>query len=295
MAMTVLDIAQAGTAEAGLTVPTSVISSSDPYQIQIRALLYSQARQLRNRRIFPQQKRIYVFNTVSGQSSYQLPQDYYGATTGTAWDDTKKLRLIGPLSDARYTDRTRGLVGGTYTAYRIFGPDNNPYSAGGQFQVSPTPSSVFELSFEYLTSTTFRPTDWQPSAGVTSTNYRFANGNIYYCDTSGTTSATTAPIATTTTTNGINDGTAKWHYIQAGYETIINDFDRSLFDDDVMASGFKWRLKQAKKLDWQEDYEAYSTLLEATIGRWQGSFVGKLDNPQRRGPRYTTADGSWSF
>lgn len=297
MTMTVLGIAQAVVSETGLVIPTSIISTTDNAQIQLRNLLYAQARQLRNRRIWPQQKKIYVFNTVNGTASYQLPQDYYAATTGTAWDDTKKLRLIGPMSDSRFTARTRGVVEVTNTAYRIFGPDINPASAGGQFVVSPTPSSAFELSFEYLTETLFLPPLWVASTAYTmaANPYISANGNVYKLDTNGTSSATTAPIAVTTAVNSIIDNTAKWHYYSPGYESIVLDTDLCMFDDDLMVAGLKWRYKQAKKLDWQDDYQAYTTLVEGAVGRWQGSFIGRLDRPQRTGPRYTTPDGGWSF
>src|SRR5690606_30973519 len=126
-----------------------------------------------------------------------LPEDFYAPSPFTEWNNNDNRRLMGPLSDSEFTGRLYGGFGSSNNfEYRFFGPDSNPHTSGGQFNVYPTPASVIECSFEYLTSSTFLPKNWEPSTAYTSGTYVNANGNIYLCDTSGD-SSTTPPSATT--------------------------------------------------------------------------------------------------
>ena len=250
--MTVLAICSAALYELGQTPPASLVSTPTS-QLQLRNIIEAQARQLRNQRTFPQQKKSYTFTVSSGVFKYALPEDYYSALMDTEWNDTLKLRNLGPTSDAAWTDRTKGLVTSSReTAFRIFGPDSNPNSAGGQFQINPTPTAGGTvLSFEYISKNLFLPKNWTPStAGFTVGIYANANGNIYKVSaiTTGTT-GTTAPIHTTGTAV---DGGVTWLYITAAYENVILDTDLSLFDDDVMVPGVKCRYLKVKSLDYEE-------------------------------------------
>ncbi|CAB4203030.1 hypothetical protein UFOVP1365_22 [uncultured Caudovirales phage] len=292
----VVGIVQAALYTLNVSPPTSLITST-PQVLQLKHILYDQSRQLRSTRVWPQQKRTYTFDLVSGQSSYQLPGNYYAALTDTAWDDDRRLRLIGPMSDAAFTDRTKGGRGITSTpSYRIFGPDTNSNSSGGQFHIHPTPTSSGEtLSFEYISSDILIPPYWIPSeASITVGTYRNVNSNIYKCTaiTTGTTS-TTAPTHTSGTAV---DGGVTWSCDSPinSYEIIISDFDRSVFDDDLMISGVRWRYLQANKMNYMAYYEGYTALLNSAQARWTGSTIGSMTSkpaPQR----YASTPGSWTF
>lgn len=404
-----LAIAQAVIAEIGADqIPTSIISATDTSQIQIRNLLQTQARSLRNKLVFPQQKKIATLILQQSQDKYQFPPDYYSATTNSAWDDTTRLRLIGPLSDSRFTNRTRRNVGQNHVAYRVFGPDANTNSFGGQLNVTPTPaSSGEELSYEYITKNLFVPPNWIPGAhysGGVATAYVNLNGNNYFTNTTGNAgsfpvsvgangigldggvswqyltlatfvsnslypagtylfqgghlyhatqggkSGVSGPTGTGTaivdgtviwesitlatwtayanftsgqfTTNSGNyykcvnpggatyisgasapnwssstqtDGALVWAYQATPYETIISDSDMCLFDDDIMQAGFAWRYRKAKELDFDTDFQEYVSLLNKSVSRLKGAFIGRVDRPESRGPRYSLPDGGWSF
>jgi hypothetical protein len=293
MPLTVLEIVQSALYEIGVKPPATLLSATDQTQLQLKHLLYAQSRQMRNRRVFPQQKKTHTFDLVNGVGSYQLPKDYFSGLLSTQWDDDRRMRLIGPLTDEEYTLRTKGLGSTSITpAYRIFGPDANPASAGGQFKVDPTPTSSGEtLSYEYVSKNMFLPPNWQVSTAYVIGDYVNANGNIYICDTNGTSHASTAPTGTTT---NITDGTTRWDYSDAAYETIRTNSDLSLFDDDCMVAGVKWRYLQAKGLDYETAYNSYAALVDKAVMRWSGPYKGTFDGAGLR-KRYAAPDGSWSL
>lgn len=274
MSMTVLALVQAAMADLWAEVPTSIVSATNVTQIQLRNLLYSETRHLRNRRCFPSQKRTYSFSTSSGVNSYQLPRDFYAAILDTQYNDDEQQRLIGPLSDGEFAYLTKGIGSSTQNfSYRIFGPDNNPNSAGGQFRIDPTgPTSAVDLSFEYITSSMFKPKNWLPTTAYTSGVYVNANGNNYLCDTNGT-SGSTAPA---TQTNNIADGTTQWDYVSDAYENIVLDTDLCLFDDDIVIAGFKWRYLRAQRRDYERELLEYKALLEKAETRFNGPFRGSF-------------------
>lgn len=278
------------------TPPSSIFPASTPEQLSIAALLDETSRGLRNHQLFPQQKRIYVFTLTSGQDKYKLPPDYYSALPGTQWDDTFRMRLIGPMTDGDFTITTRGVNALPRVGFRIFGPDANPNSAGGQFMVVPTPgTSGKELSYEYVSKNLYMPPNWLPGeTGITSGVYRNANGNIYKAEsvTTGTTGST-APINTTGT---YVDGGVTWSCDSTlnSYETPRTDNDLSIFDDDVMLLGFKYRVLKAEKLEWEAEYESYRNQIDTAIARWKGSYVGSF-NRMGSYRRYSVPNGGWSI
>lgn len=293
MFLTVLNLVKRAAYECNIPTPTALISSTSTLDLQLRYLLVAQARALRNHRIFPQQKKEYNFSIEEGRTNYYLPRDYYAALPQTQWDTDRKWRLIGPLSDAAFTDRVRGEISSTnQIAYRIFGPDFNDNGVGGQFIVDPAFPDDAALFFEYITATTFLPKHWQPSTAYTSGVYVNANGNIYLCDTNGTSGAT----APSDQTNNITDGTTRWDWIEDTYDEPVADTDLCLFDDDVMIAGLKWRFLEARKQDYQQAKADYDDLVERTVSRLKGSFVGRMDCPRSdRRSGYYVPNGGWSF
>lgn len=278
------------------TPPSSIFPASTPEQLSIASLLDETSRGLRNHQLFPQQKKIYVFTLTSGKDKYKLPIDYYSALPSTQWDDTYRMRLIGPMSDGDSTITTRGVNALPRVGFRIFGPDANPNSAGGQFMVVPTPSaSGKELSYEYVSKNLYLPPNWLPGeTGITSGVYRNANGNYYKCEsiTTGTTGSTAPSV---TSGNEVDNGVT-WSCDSAlnSYETPRTDNDLSMFDDDLMILGLKYRLLKAEKLEWNADYESYRNAVDTAVSRWKGTYTGSLNRMgvQRR---YNVPNGGWSL
>lgn len=154
--MNILTIVQTALDEMGLPYPASIVSATDPTQRQCKALIYAACRAFRSKRTLPQLKKKYSFATVAARSKYLLPADYYAALPDTQWNETTDRRLIGPVTDADMTGKKIASENVTSDyAYRIYGPDLNPASALGQFEIDPVPSGVETLSFEYITKYLF--------------------------------------------------------------------------------------------------------------------------------------------
>lgn len=252
------------------------------------------ARSLRMTRVWPQQKKIFTFTTTSGRSKYPLPQDYFAALPGTHWDDSRQWRLLGPMSDMAFTDRTRGIVTSSIqTGFRIFGPDFNPTTSGGQFMVDPTPSSAIELSFEYISGNTFLPPHWIASTSYTTVAYANANGYNFKLKTNGT-SGTTPPTAPSPIGTDVTDGSAVWNVHQPAYDRIIGNTDLCIFDDEVMQAGLKWRFLKIRGLDYAEEKKEADQFIQLAVNRLSGTMIGRLDRPQTGvNNRRFTPQGGW--
>lgn len=293
---TVLALVQEVCYRIGIQAPTALYSATDNHGRQLRALLYEVAEELRNTRGFPQQKKTYTFDLEASRTEYPLPVDFWAPVLQTHWNNDTNRRLNGPVSDATFSEFLQGSgAGSSGYSYRIFGPDGNNYTAGGQFNVYPTPSSAEELSFVYYSRNLFLPKYWQPATAYTSGQYVSSNGNIYLCDTSGTSHASTAPDGVTA---NIADGTAQWDYQNILYETILADTDICVFDDDVMKIGLKAKFLGEKTFPAAEQARAdYAQLLLSAKTRMLGSFVGSFDGRGVSGVPWPTraTDGGWTF
>jgi hypothetical protein len=188
------------------------------------------------------------------------------------------------LPDLDFTARLYGGVGSsTNFEYRFFGPDSNPNTSGGQFVVYPTPTDTIDCSYEYMTRNLFLPPNWLPSTAYTIGQYAFANGNIYLCDTNGA-SSTTPPSAVT---QDISDGSTRWDYQAAPYETIVLDTDQCLFFDDIMIAEIKWRYLKSNGADYESDKQEARALLAKAMARLGSASVGSFSRIGREITRYT--------
>ena len=160
--MNVLELMQAATGELGIPQPAAFNSDT-----QILNLLYAVSRELRNVRVFPQQKRSHSFNTADGVSTYALPVDYFSPVLETHYDQSRSWMLNGPLSDADFNWRLygNGTTSSTFS-YRIFGPNIAQYSSAKMMELDPTPSSVNTISYDYITKSMFYPSGWTPGTTV---------------------------------------------------------------------------------------------------------------------------------
>lgn len=290
---TALSLIQSACYEIGIPAPTTIYASTDPVNLQLLRFLYAEAQLLRRMRIFPQQKKRYSFSTTNGRAAYPLPEDFYSMLPNTLWDQSQDLPLYGPVGDSEWNARLyRYTLLGPPFGYRIFGPDFNPTTAGGQFKLDPTPTSTVTLSFEYVSKNLFVPPNWVGAETVTINHYRFANGNIYKYTTGGVVHASTPPSHTTGT---VADGTGQALYISAPYETILADADQSLFDDDIMIHGVKWRYKQSKGLDYQSDQVAHRSMIDIVRTRLIPAYVGSGTRFRRIGPRYWVPLRNWGI
>lgn len=195
---TALSLIQSACYEANITnVPTTLLSLTDPAQLQLLNLFYATGRELRQARWWPQLKKPFTVNLVAGRSQYQLPQDYFAALPETHWDQQNKWEMLGPMSDRNWDYRLYGYITiENRKAFRVFGPDMNPNSDRGQFYVNPTPDSVINgtpLTFEYITKSWLAPPNWAPSTSYAQNAFVNSDGNIYKKLTAGSQSSGTLP------------------------------------------------------------------------------------------------------
>jgi hypothetical protein len=290
MMKTALSIIQSARRRMNLTAPTTLISVTDPDELQMIEIFYAVCEELRQARCWAQLKRYYSFATVDTIRTYQLPPDFYAPLLKTQHNESDDVRLLGPVSDAIYRNMTvMGDSSINYT-YRIFGRDENTASAGGQIELLPTPSAAQTVSFEYLTRSYLLPKDWAATTGYTSGTYVNANGNIYLCDTDGTSGAT----APTGLTANITDGTTQWDYVSAAYETIVADTDLCVFDDDLVRLGIRAKWIEDKGGDYAQAKFEFESRIDQAVARYKGSYIG-TQAKKSLSPKYTVQYKTWSI
>lgn len=131
--------------ESNITAPSSFYGSTDPAALQLLHLYYAVGRELRQAKCWPQLKRVHTITTVSDDTTYSLPSDFYASTLDTFWDQTNQRRVLGPATDSEFNQLLYGVTTVNEKAYRIFGLPGTQ-----QIQILPTPGDDDVLSFEYI-------------------------------------------------------------------------------------------------------------------------------------------------
>lgn len=214
MATTVLSLIQQACYAGNIPAPTAVAAATDVSTQQLKHLFYDTGRELRQARWWPQLKRTHSVILQTNRGQYQLPQDFYAALPATNWDQGNKWEMIGPMSDREWDYRLYGYITiENRKAFRVFGPDINPSSNRGQFQVNPVPDDALAgliLTFEYISKSWLLPPNWLPStAGYLQNAYVNVNGNIYKKSDSGSDTSGTTPMTVDINNQG-QDGGVFW-------------------------------------------------------------------------------------
>lgn len=208
---TVLQILQRAAQEQGLPVPSSIVGSTVNSTIQLTNNFYATGRELREQKWWPPLKKKWTIRMNSGQDKYPLPQDFFAAIPETNWDRNNRWQMLGPMSDSMWNLRLYGYITlQNRKAFRVFGPDINPNSGGGQFEINPTPGDGeqgLQLTFEYLSQSWLTPQLWTAGTSYGANVYVSCYGNVYQKG-SGTANAGTVPP---NMANGVGrDGGVSW-------------------------------------------------------------------------------------
>jgi hypothetical protein len=83
----------------------------------------------------------YTFPTVASTASYALPTDFDQLLKDTVFNRTRRRRMVGDLSPEQWQETQASLVTMVNPAFRI---------RGSLFYISPTPSSVETVAYEYM-------------------------------------------------------------------------------------------------------------------------------------------------
>lgn len=299
---TALSIIQNYRYRIDLSAPSSLLSLTDPDELQMLHLLYEVCEELRQSKAWEVQKKRYSFSTVADQSRYVLPADYYSPILNTHWNQSENNVLSGPASDFEFNWRLHGDVASSlnYT-YRVFGGDNNPNSSSAdpandpylQLEVNPTPASVQTLSFDYVTRDLFKPKDWTPSTAYNGsvTPVKVNSAGYNYQTTSNGTSSTEAPSGTANFTD--NDITWTW-LGRTPIETVTADTDLCIFDYDLVTLGLKARWTREKGGEYQGYENEFQAKINKAKSRYKGTFIGSMTSLRGR-PFYHIPARNWSF
>ena len=198
MGKTVLQLVQSACYSAGFTsVPSALAAATAFGELQLLQLFYDTGEELRAMRCWPQLQKKHFIDLVPGRREYPLPLDFYGMIPFAGSDQATSWPLDGPLSPSEWNYRLFGYVTvENRTAFRVFGPDINPSSAG-QFVVDPVPGDAeagLRLTFEYVSRSWLCPPLWTSGTSFGADTYCFCGGNVYQKPT-GSANCGTVPLS----------------------------------------------------------------------------------------------------
>jgi hypothetical protein len=146
--MALLNIIRNAADRLGLPRPSAVVSSTDPNAVALLAMAQEEGKTLARRHEWQVLQSEHTFPTVISTSSYSLPTDFDRILKETVFN----RRMMGDLTPAQWQETQASLVTMVNPAFRI---------RGGSFLISPTPSAVETVAYEYMTN------KWCQSSGGT--------------------------------------------------------------------------------------------------------------------------------
>lgn len=149
--MSLLSVVQGAAERLGLGRPDTVISSADPNAIVLRSLAQEEGKALSRRYAWQALQSEHTFSTAASTSSYALPSGFDRLILETVFNRTRRRKMLGDLTPSQWQETQASLVTMVNPAYRI---------RGGLFYISPTPTSVEIIAYEYMTK------NWCQSAGA---------------------------------------------------------------------------------------------------------------------------------
>lgn len=116
----------------------------------------------------------HTFSTVAAQADYSLPSDYGRLINQSLWDRDNYEELRGPLSPQEWQAYKSSVLANTSTIWSRFRIRN--VSGTVKFSLHPTPTSVRDLVFEYVSK------HWCESSGGTGQNAWQADSDVGVLD-----------------------------------------------------------------------------------------------------------------
>lgn len=140
--MSLLDIAKAVALECRIEEPNSLIGNPNNTARTILAMANREAQILSTRGGWQRTTQILEFDTVIGQTDYDLPADYLYSIPRTDWDRTARWALIGPINPQ---DREHLLAWNIKEVPRFY-----YWIRLNKITLFPIPDQVRHLAFEYV-------------------------------------------------------------------------------------------------------------------------------------------------
>lgn len=117
-------------------------------------------------------------------------------------------------------------------------------------------------------------TGWASQTAYARGVYVTTGGRLYLCSNPNIASNTvfySGSVDPTWTLTTVSDGTIVWTWQDISYENVISDTDFSVFDDELMLLGVKWRWLREHGEDFSDVQQEYQAKVDYAQARWQGS------------------------
>lgn len=241
--MTIATVIQNVANEAGYTVESNVIGSSETTTKQLLAIAQRINRDIFEAYPWPKCYASGAITLVGGQGTYALPAAFSHLQYESFWNQSTRWRVLGPMSEREYADAVGfGLNTTVYQRFQIRGISNT------ELLIWPTPGAQYNgdtLVFEYIADRSVRPRNWVTATAFGANSYCFNNGNYYQTTAGGTTGAT----APTHTTGTVSDGAVSWTYYNGVYDQFLANTDVSFFNEKLLEQGVLERFAEIHGLD----------------------------------------------
>lgn len=262
--MTLATIVQNVANEAGYTVESSVINSTETTTKQLRTIVNRINRDIFEAYPWPKCYAQGSITLAAGQGTYALPAAFSHYQYETFWNQSTRWRVLGPMTEQEYAETQGfGLNTTVYQRFQIRGVTNQ------ELLIFPTPGAQYNgdtLVFEYIADRSVRPQTWTTNSPFSANAYCFYNGNYYQTSGGGTTGATPP----THTSGTVSDGGVSWTYYAGPYGDFLADTDVSYFNERLVEQGVLERFAQIHGLD--SIQPLFTTQLHEEFGR---TFAGK--------------------
>jgi hypothetical protein len=252
-------------AEAGYTVDSNIVTSSDVTTKQLLAIAQRINREIGDQYPWPKLYASGSITLVGGQATYSLPAAFSWYHYETFWNSSNRWRILGPMSPQEYAEvRGYGLNTTVYQRFQIRGVTNS------ELLISPTPSAAQNnniIIFEYVADRSARPRTWTTSTTYGVNSYTFYNGNYYETASGGTTGATPP----THTSGSVSDGGVLWTYYNGPYSEFLADTDETVFNQKTLELGMLERFAEIHGLTGIQP--RYMTQMHEDYSRQQTSKI----------------------
>jgi hypothetical protein len=252
-------------AEAGYTVDSNIVTSSDVTTKQLLAIAQRINHEIGDQYPWPKLYASGSITLVGGQATYSLPAAFSWYHYETFWNSSNRWRILGPMSPQEYAEvRGYGLNTTVYQRFQIRGVTNS------ELLISPTPSAAQNnniIIFEYVADRSARPRTWTTSTTYGVNSYTFYNGNYYETASGGTTGATPP----THTSGSVSDGGVLWTYYNGAYSDFLADTDETVFNQKTLELGMLERFAEIHGLTGIQP--RYMTQMHEDYSRQQTSKI----------------------
>jgi len=263
--MTIATVIQNVANEAGYTVESNVIGSSETTTKQLLAIAQRINRDIFEAYPWPKCYASGSITIVGGQGTYALPAAFSHLQYESFWNQSTRWRVLGPMSEREYADAVGfGLNTTIYQRFQIRGISNT------ELLIWPTPGAQYNgdtLVFEYIADRSVRPRNWVTATAFGANSYCFNNGNYYQTTAGGTTGAT----APTHTSGSVSDGGVNWTYYNGPYSEFLANTDVSFFNEKLLEQGVLERFAEIHGLDTIQP--KFELQLHEEFGR---TYAGKI-------------------